>query len=188
MDRVEIRRIKELTNTSESGCWIWLGATGHGGYGNMSFRGRVMNVHRAIWIAAHGAIPPGVVVCHSCDTPACVNPQHLFTGTQRGNLADMTAKGRRANGPTQSEKIRAGWTDELRAYRAKQTRERLREDRERKAMAAGVPLDWKRCPSCEQWFSRDGFYRNAAREDGLKPHCKACSVEKDMTRRRAKSA
>ena len=52
--------------------------------------------HRAAWLAFRGDIPRGMKVCHHCDTPACVNPDHLFLGSQKDNMDAMCAKGRRA--------------------------------------------------------------------------------------------
>lgn len=81
-----------------SGCWLWSGNMQPAGYGVIWDRkdGRKRNIfaHRASWRINVGEIPDGMVVCHRCDTPACVNPAHLFLGTQRDNLRDMFAKGR----------------------------------------------------------------------------------------------
>lgn len=74
-------------------CWLWTGLKTHG-YGSVWLAGRVMRAHRAAVLLAGGVIPPGSVVCHRCDTPACVRPEHLFVSTQRENMADMHAKGR----------------------------------------------------------------------------------------------
>lgn len=78
-----------------SGCWLWSGAPGSGGYGVVKYDGRNQKAHRVSWALHTGAMPPrDRKVCHRCDTPACVNPGHLWLGTQQDNIADMVAKGR----------------------------------------------------------------------------------------------
>lgn len=75
-----------------SGCWIWQATVDHGGYGNVSYRGRQWIAHRLSWTGAHGPIPEGVMVCHRCDERRCVNPEHLFLGTRQANTDDLKAK------------------------------------------------------------------------------------------------
>lgn len=77
-------------------CWLWTGAgDGRGRYGRvMSRPGGALFAHRVSWMLCNGAIPEGMFICHRCDNPPCVNPAHLFLGTQADNLRDMREKGR----------------------------------------------------------------------------------------------
>ncbi len=75
-----------------SGCWFWQGTLNRNGYGVLCHS----LAHRLSWIFKNGPIPDGMNVLHKCDMPPCVNPQHLFLGTQIDNLADMRNKGRGA--------------------------------------------------------------------------------------------
>lgn len=90
---------------SESGCWLWTGATNHKGYGIIMWNGRCQLVHRVAYRLTVGEIPPGKLVCHRCDTPACVRPTCFFIGTNDENMADRQAKGRQARGPSHRERM-----------------------------------------------------------------------------------
>jgi hypothetical protein len=79
----------------EAGCWIWLGGWNMSGYGRIGRHGKALpSAHRMFYTAHKGPIPKGLFVCHKCDTPACVNPDHLFVGTAMDNVQDMIRKGR----------------------------------------------------------------------------------------------
>jgi hypothetical protein len=78
----------------ENACWLWQGARGKRGYGNVKWRGKYWYAHRLSYFLEYGPIPEGKVVAHVCDTPLCVNPQHLFLGTHSENMNDMARKHR----------------------------------------------------------------------------------------------
>lgn len=79
------------------GCWLWTGATNPKGYGIFGWDGETWRAHRASY-RLHKGDPGTAKVMHGCDTPACVNPDHLHLGTQRQNMADRKIKGRWAGG------------------------------------------------------------------------------------------
>ena len=78
----------------ECGCLIWMGVVSSRGYGVFKYFGKRYSAHRASWMSVHGDIPAGLCVMHKCDTPSCVNPNHLKLGTHADNMADRNAKGR----------------------------------------------------------------------------------------------
>ena len=91
-----------------SGCWLWVGAIAWQGYGQFRYRGVTQLAHRASYRLYVGEIPEEMFVCHHCDVPECVNPDHLFIGTRQDNMRDMVEKDRHS--PQRGE---SGWKAKL---------------------------------------------------------------------------
>jgi len=89
-----LKALNERIKVNEtSGCWEVQGYVDKDGYTQVSGKG----AHRLAYELFVGSIPPGICVCHKCDNPRCCNPDHLFLGTQKDNIADMMRKGRKAD-------------------------------------------------------------------------------------------
>lgn len=87
-------RVKKSDN-----CWIWKGCKDTRGYGIMCVNGKPMRAHRYSYANEVGEIPEGQIVCHSCDNPVCVRPDHLFVGTHKDNSDDKMRKERSGRPP-----------------------------------------------------------------------------------------
>jgi len=107
-------------------CWNWTAHKDNKGYGRIEINGKNCYAHRISWEMHYGKIPEGLFVCHHCDNPLCINPKHLFLGTQKDNIRDAIKKGRMNHlinnnnvNPSKGEKH----------YRAKLTENQVREIR-----------------------------------------------------------
>lgn len=94
------QRFWKYVNKTDT-CWLWTGATRNFGYGAINAGGKygkAESAHRVSWLIHFGEIPADLCVCHHCDNPLCVNPNHLFLGTRTDNNHDMQRKGRVSGG------------------------------------------------------------------------------------------
>lgn len=105
IDESLIRRFNTKWRESENDCWLWTGSIAGKGYGSIKATRsrRWLYAHRLSWEIANGPLPEGANVLHRCDTPACVNPAHLFIGSKEDNAQDMKAKDRHLYGVRNSE-------------------------------------------------------------------------------------
>jgi len=106
---LEERFHSKYTVDEKSGCWMWTAAINEKGYGMIGLprTNKISRAHRVSWELHNGKIPVGLFVLHKCDTPLCVNPEHLFIGTLKDNSQDMVSKGRGVTPDNRGE--RATW-------------------------------------------------------------------------------
>ena len=94
---LEERFWEKVDIQKQENCWNWVASKYSKGYGIFVNNSHHIGAHRMSWILSHGEIPEGMFVCHKCDNTSCVNPSHLFLGTNQDNMTDMVQKKRSYN-------------------------------------------------------------------------------------------
>jgi hypothetical protein len=145
------------------GCWLWTAAKDRLGYGYFKWDGKQGKAYRYSWTLHNGPIPTGMCVLHRCDTPSCVNPAHLFLGTQADNVRDMDAKGRRGTvegmtrDPAQFQRGEQHWT--------KRAPDRVR----RGEAVAHAKLTWAEVAEIRAAVARGDVQRHVAARYSVSP-------------------
>lgn len=103
---MEERFFQKVNKTNS--CWLWTGALNSRGYGSMGVAGKAISAHRLSYTWFKGEIPEGMIVCHSCDVPSCVNPDHLWVGSYADNMNDMVNKNRQGLTSRKQDHCRKG--------------------------------------------------------------------------------
>ena len=102
-----------------TGCWLWQRSVDQGGYGKIGVDGRTMKAHRVSYALFVGDIDEGMMILHSCDTPRCINPDHLSQGTHEENMREKVERGRAPRGEQHvAAKLTADDVAEIKRLRA----------------------------------------------------------------------
>lgn len=136
------------TKDAETGCWVWHGSKTKLGYGVINRYPadgprKTILAHRASYEHFVGPIPEGMKVCHRCDVPLCINPAHLWAGTQADNVADMISKGR----------DKFGMGHRPLTFPEERLREIANDNRPPKIIAAEIGVTWQ---TIYRWRARFG--------------------------------
>lgn len=108
---VWVKRFYSRLERTPRGCWEWTGSKDGKGYGTVGLAKQTYRTHRVSFRIQHGVDPGDLLVCHTCDNPSCINPDHLWLGTVLDNAHDMIAKGRRRFGaPRKPDWMHPDWS------------------------------------------------------------------------------
>lgn len=118
MNALQHRIFDKVQPEPNSGCWLWTGATFNHGRPQLRMGEKLVLAARVAYQAFVGPIPEGMLACHKCDTPLCVNPAHLFLGTHQDNKDDCVAKNRQARNRGEKGSRAVLTNEQVRAIRA----------------------------------------------------------------------
>lgn len=86
--------IENYTPVTETGCFLWLSGASKAGYGNVRYKGKMINAHRVVWMHYNHDVSPNISIRHKCDNPLCININHLEAGTHADNMRDKVKRNR----------------------------------------------------------------------------------------------
>ncbi len=119
---------KYVDKKSDDGCWHWMGSKIKNGYGQIKINNKMILSHRFSWELHNSKVPKDLYVLHKCDNPKCVNPSHLFLGTQQDNMHDMINKNRKAKGENHgNNKLTWDKVTQIRNLKGKLTQRKIAE-------------------------------------------------------------
>ena len=178
-------RLDHYTDKSADpdGCWLWKGGRDHD-YGALWWQSQTCRAHRLAFEAANGPISPGAQVLHRCDTPLCVNPAHLFSGSHLDNIRDMCAKGRQ-RAPTGERhgraKLTAKTVQAIRLATGLQREIAARFDINRRTVSAiKLGYRWQHLPAADAVAVGGRMDREALPRSG-RPVCRPRQREDDLS-------
>lgn len=102
---MNLQLVWQRVEKTPTDCWLWLGNKGHDGYGLITLNGKLFRAHRVAFQAATGIEPGELHVLHTCDVRSCINPKHLWLGTNQDNVDDKVRKNRQSKGEKHSQAL-----------------------------------------------------------------------------------
>ena len=156
----------KVNKEADNGCWEWTGAISTRGYGQFGVNKIAKSTHRISYIMHKGEIPDGLMICHTCNNPPCINPNHLYAGTGKDNAQQAVADGRLA--PQQKTHCIKGheFTEENTFLRVRKGRGTTRVCRECKRLSdkQRVNTPERQKYSAEYWKQHKGVPSNERKE------------------------
>ena len=150
MNKSEERFWAKVNKTETNECWEWTGARNSKGYGSFQINNVNWMPHRYSYTITKGQIPDGLVIMHSCDNSRCVNPEHLFSGTQSDNMLDCAKKGRHHYGKRTHCPKGHEYTPENTLIK--------------KQKRVGPPGTNRTCRECQRGYARAYYQKSALRK------------------------